>query len=71
MKFKNAEVGVLRANRDIEVRDSAPADKQAATQKKYEVEEAEARKMAAELDAIKAEPRGGQERTRGTQGGRD
>lgn len=54
VKFKNAEVGVLRANRDIEVRDNAPAAQQAATQKEYEIQEAEARAMAARLEVVKA-----------------
>lgn len=54
VKFKNAEVGVLRANRDIEVRDSAPPEQQSATQAKFESEQAIAREMAAELDVVKA-----------------
>jgi hypothetical protein len=54
VKFKNAEVGVVRADRDIEVRDSAPAAQQGGTLQKYGTEEAEAREMAAELEAAKA-----------------
>jgi len=54
VKFKNAEVGVVRANRDIEVRDSVEAGRQAQTQKEYVVEDSDARTMAANLDVTKA-----------------
>ena len=54
VKFKNAEVGVLRANRDINVRDGVSATRLASTQADFEAEEATAREMAANLEVIKA-----------------
>lgn len=54
VKFKNAEVGVLRAQRDIQVRDNAPPAEQAAKQREFEQEEAIAREMSVQLEAVKA-----------------